>query len=253
MEWNANQYIKFEKERTQPSIDLIEKINFSPKSILDMGCGPGNSTSLLYGRFENSEITGIDISENMLKKARESYPYINFEKINIETELGKLRSYDLIFSNACLHWIPNHERLYESIFEKLNAGGMLAVQMPLVYNAEFYKLLKNFVKKEKWVKLSEIKNFHIPSPGRIYDILSLYSLEITMWETTYYHIVPSAEYVVEWYKGSGLKPYLDMLSKEESTEFLKELTSEIEKTYSTQPDNSVILKMPRLFFTATKY
>lgn len=188
----------------------------------------------------------------MLKKARENYPYITFERINVETEFDKQENFDLIFSNACLHWIPNHENLYKNIFEKLNKGGMFAVQMPLVHDAEFYILLNQFLKKEKWKKLSKIKNFHIPSTRKIYDILTLYSKEITMWETTYYHIVPNAKYVVEWYKGSGLKPYLDVLSKEEYTEFLDELNLEIEQNFFVQSDNSVILKMPRLFFTATK-
>lgn len=250
-EWNAEQYMKFARERTQPSVDLISRLDFSPRSILDIGCGPGNSTAMLKDRFPNAKILGVDSSDNMLKKARESYPELEFKKCFVPDGLSALGKFDLIFSNACLHWIPDHEALLPKLIEKLNDGGRLAVQMPLVQYAPFYKTLSELV-EDKWQKLSKIKNFHNLLPDETYDILSTASLDITMWETTYYHIVSSCEGVIDWYKGSGLRPYLDALNEDEQKKFLSDLLCAIKEKYHIAPDGSVILKMPRLFFVAVK-
>lgn len=250
-EWNAEQYMKFAKERTQPSVDLINRLDFSPRSVLDIGCGPGNSTAMLKDRFPDAKILGVDSSDNMLKKARESHPDLEFEKCFVPDGLSALDSFDLIFSNACLHWIPEHKVLLPKLIEKLNDGGELAVQMPLVQYAPFYKTLGDLV-KNKWQKLSKIKNFHNLLPDETYDILSKASRDITMWDTTYYHIVPSCEGVIDWYKGSGLRPYLDALNEDEQQKFLSDLLDAIKEKYHITPDGSVILKMPRLFFVAVK-
>lgn len=250
--WNSKQYIKFEKERTQPSVDLIHKIDITPKTVLDIGCGPGNSTNQLYKYFPKADILGIDSSDNMLEKANKSYADLKFKKCTIPDELDEIGSFDLIFSNACLHWIPDHSNLFPMLMDKLNIGGVLAVQMPLIQNAMFYETLNKFVTRKKWNKLQNLNIFYNLPPNALYDILSEVSSDITMWDTTYYHIVPSHKSVIDWYKGSGLRPYLNQLTPSEQDEFLSELLDEIKNTFPTQADNSVILKMPRLFFTAKK-
>lgn len=251
-DWNSTQYTKFEKERTQPSIDLINRIDISPKYIIDIGCGPGNSTNQLYKRFPKSEILGIDSSDNMLIRAKSTYPDMKFQKCVIPDELDSFGTFDLIFSNACLHWIPEHKSLLPKLMNKLNDGGMLAVQMPLVQTAMFYKALNKLVLNDKWKKLRDIHNFHNLSPNETYDILSDTAKDVSMWETTYYHILPSHNSIIDWYKGSGLRPYLNMLDEAEKSEFLSELLDKIKNIFVIQADNSVILKMPRLFFTASK-
>ncbi len=251
-DWNSNQYTKFEKERTLPSIDLINRINITPESILDIGCGPGNSTNQLYEHFSDADILGIDNSDNMLSKAKKTYPHLKFNKCFVPDELDNMGSYDLIFSNACLHWIPDHKNLFPRIMNKLNHGGIFAVQMPLVQDAMFYKVLNTLISQNKWKKLNAIQNFHNLTPNETYDVLSEISKEISMWETTYYHIVPSYISVIDWYKGSGLRPYLEMLDSTEQTEFLNELLEMIKNNYPVQADGCVILKMPRLFFTAIR-
>lgn len=250
--WDANQYTKFENERTQPSIDLIRHINIAPESIIDIGCGPGNSTNQLKTFFPNARILGIDNSDNMLNKAKNSYKDLSFKKCNIPDDLVELENCDLIFSNACLHWIPNHADLLPRLTDKLNNGGMLAVQMPYVQNALFYKLLDALISTDKWQKLSGHAIFHNLLPNEYYDILSKLSKNVTMWETTYYHVVPSHDAVIDWYSGSGLRVYLDMLSQSEKEEFLTDLKKAVKNNFPIQKDNSVILKMPRFFFTVTK-
>lgn len=249
-EWNSEQYIKFKKERTQPSIDLINRIDIRPQSILDIGCGPGNSTNRLKLSFPNADIIGIDSSDNMLSEAISSYPELHFEKAAVPGCLDKLKAFDLIFSNACLHWVSDHEALLPALLKKLTPGGVLAVQMPLVQNAPFYKLLNELTAEYKWRTLSDISIFHNPSPEAAYDILSAHTSNITMWESTYYHVLPTAASVIDWYSGSGLRPYLERLSTDKREEFLSELLAKVNNAYSPQADNRVILKMPRLFYLA---
>lgn len=251
-DWDSVQYTKFERERTQPSADLINRLHIRPSSILDIGCGPGNSTAQLFRRFPEADILGIDISDNMLEKAAKSYPEMKFMKCLVPDELESLGKFDLIFSNACLHWIPDHKNLLPKLIEKLNDGGVLAVQMPLVQNAMFYHELNALVSDGKWKKLCAIQNFHSLSPEETYDILCSASSEVEMWDTSYYHIVPSHSSVIDWYKGSGLRPYLEALDEAEKTELLSDLLERIKKSYPVQADGKIILKMPRLFFTAVK-
>lgn len=251
-EWDSGQYMKFEKERTQPSVDLINRIDIVPKSILDIGCGSGNSTNALHMRFRDCDILGVDSSDNMLDRAKSTYKNLNFEKCNIPDELDKLGRFDLIFSNACLHWIPNHKELLPRIMNKLNAGGMLAVQIPLTQNAPFYRALNNLISKNEWKKLKDVHIFNSLTPNEYYDILSELSESTVMWETAYYHVLTSHDDIIEWYGGTGLKAYSEMLGAEERDEFLSEVLQMTKETFPMQADNSVILKMPRLFYTAVK-
>ena len=134
-DWSAEQYLKFEKERTQPVVDLLHRMDGEPSSILDVGCGPGNSTHQLAQRFPCAEIVGVDSSEDMLRRAREQYPDLRFERRLVPDGLDADKHWDVIFSNACLHWIPHHETLLPRLMERLHPQGVLAVQMPLVQRA----------------------------------------------------------------------------------------------------------------------
>lgn len=214
-DWNSNQYMKFKNERTQPSVDLINRISYlDPQNILDIGCGPGNSTFALKNHFKNADIIGVDYSENMLEKAKTSYPDMTFEKCNVPSGLENYeQKFDLIFSNACIHWIDNQEELIYKIFDKLNPNGVLAVQIPLIQKAPFYEILYRLVKTEKWKKLSIIHNFHNLLPEEYYDLFCKLNCDFSIWQTTYYHIVQSHMGVIEWYKGSGLRHILICFQK----------------------------------------
>lgn len=252
-DWNSNQYLKFEKERTQPSADLISRLSdINPSRVLDIGCGPGNSTNLLVKRFKNAEILGVDSSDNMLEKAKATYPDFSFKKCILPNDFDKIDGkFDLIFSNACIHWIKDQELLIKSAFDKLEVGGIFAVQIPFIQNAPFYKMLYKFI-DEKWQKLSSIRNFHNLLPEEYYDLLGSLSQDFSIWETTYYHTVSSSDGVIEWYKGSGLAPYLDKLNADEKQEFLAELKVLCKQNYPERKNGNIILKMPRMFFVAKK-
>lgn len=251
--WNSNQYMKFGNERTQPSQDLISRLKINPKSILDIGCGPGNSTNALAERFCDAHIIGIDSSQNMLDSANAAYPRLDFRKCRIPDELDCIDGkFDLVFSNACIQWIPNHDRLLSALMNKLTEGGMLAVQIPMTQEAPFYKILTDTVVHGKWEKLKKVRDFYNLVPEQYYDLLCDISSSFDIWHTTYFHTVNGEDGVLDWYRGSGLRPYLDALDETERDEFLAVLRKRIEIQYPIRRNRKVILKMPRLFFTALK-
>ena len=130
--WNANQYQKFEAQRTLPAMDLARAIPLSMvKSCLDVGCGIGNSTAVLQQQFPEAQILGVDSSENMLQTAKNEHPQAEYQLLDAGTELPRLnRTFDVVFSNACIQWIPQQNQILSDMMGLLNPGGVLAVQIP---------------------------------------------------------------------------------------------------------------------------
>lgn len=246
------QYLKFAKERKQPCIDLINRLDGEYKTILDLGCGPGNSTANLRSKYKLSEVIGMDIDDNMLAKARSDYKDINFIKGSIPQSLDIFENkFDLIFSNACIHWIENQKELISKVHDKLIDNGVFAVQIPITQKSKFYTMLNSLI-IQKWNKLKDINNFfNLNEEGYYNELIKKFS-EVTIWTTDYYHILPDKKSIIEWYLGSGLRPYLDILSDEEKTLFLNDLEDVIIKNYKALEDNRVFLIMPRLFFIAKR-
>lgn len=250
--WDSSQYLKFAEERKQPSRDLIARLSGEYQRILDLGCGPGNSTAVLQARFPEAEIIGFDSDENMIRKARADHPDIEFIRGSAPGDLSRLPgTFDLAFSNACIHWIPDQRELILAVSDMLNACGAFAAQLPLTDEAKFYKTLYRLI-AENWHKIAGIHNFHNLDQTGYYNELSRYFQDISIWETDYYHILQERKDVIEWYRGSGLRPYLAALSGQEQEEFIRDLSGAIDRSYPLLDDGRVFLVMPRLFFIARK-
>lgn len=255
MKWNADQYGKFERERTLPARDLADAIDIvNPEKIIDIGCGIGNSTEFLKMKFPNADIVGADLSEEMLESARKNHPDLKFIKLDASCDLQKLDcKYDIVFSNACIQWIPDHRQLLKNMLGLLNKGGVLAVQTPLQSKHPMHRIIKDIAKSEKWSKkLSSEREFHNLTEEEYFDILSELSSDFRIWETVYYHRMPSHQSIIEWYKGTGLRPYLNQLSDRDARDFEGEVLKEAGKEYSIQNSGDIIFRFPRLFFTAVK-
>ena len=152
LDWNPDLYLKFEKERTLPAKDLISRIEIvNPKRILDIGCGSGNSTHELKKRWPNAEIVGIDNSKSMVEKARSLYDDTKFILMDATEDLSPLGKFDIVFSNAAIQRIPDHENLIKSFYDLLNDKGVLAIQLPLIDEVEAQKALYEleYIKKYK--------------------------------------------------------------------------------------------------------
>lgn len=254
-DWSAAQYSKFEEERTLPAIELANAVRKTQvRTILDVGCGIGNSTAVLANRFPGAAITGIDNSDDMLAAARKSYPGIGFRKLDAETELQNLKSrYDIVFSNACLQWIPNHRPLLKNLFSLLEEDGILAVQIPQQAKHPVHGILTSLSESEKWKqKISTVRKYNNLSEAEYFDILSELTDNFRIWETTYFFSMPSHESLVEWYKGTGLRPYLKQLSPEDQEEYLQDFLQCLKELYPLQKSGKIIFRFPRLFFLAQK-
>lgn len=254
MDWDSKQYLKFKAQRTQPAIDLANRIRLdNPERILDIGCGPGNSTKVLADRFPNAYILGVDNSDEMITAAKKNYPDLEFEKCDAGTELSQFdKSFDVVFSNACIQWVPDHRNLILSMLNVLrNSNGVLAIQVPMNFNEPIHLIIDELAASRKWkdyFRFSQI--YYTLSPGEYFDILSELSGDFDIWETIYYHVMKSHQDILEWYKGTGLRPYLDVLPDDKKAEFEKDFLDKLVQRYPRQKNGEIIFRFPRFFFTA---
>lgn len=254
-EWNSTQYLKFKNERTQSAIDLAKKIEHkNPKSIIDIGCGPGNSTAVLKENFKNAEILGIDSSEDMINKAKSEYDYLDFMLFDVQDDLKNIgRKFDVVFSNACIQWIPKHRNLIKRLMNLLNAGGVLAVQIPYNYEQPIHKIIFKVSNSEKWKNKFKVRRpMCILTENEYFDLLSEISNDFSIWQTTYFHRIKSYGDLIEWYRGTGLRPYLELLDDLEKKEFENEILLEVKRCYPQQKNGEIIFRFPRLFFMVKK-
>ncbi len=253
--WNAAQYLHFEQQRMRPAIDLAMRIPLSsPEKIIDIGCGDGNSTHVLSRRFPNAQLIGVDKSAENLEKAREKYHELSFDTLDPQTDLPTQDTdYDIVFSSACLQWIPDHPTMIRNMLKMLKPGGVLAVQLPMNDGEPIHKSIMRLVETPRWREnfLRPRPLYHL-SPSTYYDLLAENAEESHMWQTTYFHHMESAEALVEWYKTAGLKPYLDALHPQKHDDFLADVLKEVKRTYHPQKDGTIMFRFPRLFFVAIR-
>ncbi|MFA6009825.1 MAG: methyltransferase domain-containing protein [Desulfobacteraceae bacterium] len=149
-DWQPDLYLQFKSERTQPSIDLVSRINqVEPKRIIDIGCGPGNSTQILAQKWPKSKIVGIDSSASMIEKAKQDYPNQEWVIANVSSYESEMK-FDLVFSNAVIQWIPNHEELLIKFHNLLSDEGVVAVQVPQFWDMPLGKIIDNIANDAHW-------------------------------------------------------------------------------------------------------
>jgi trans-aconitate 2-methyltransferase len=253
-DWNPDLYLRFGKERIQPSIDLVSRIKIDyPSKIIDIGCGPGNSTQVLVQRWPHSNIIGIDNSPAMIEKAKKDYPHQNWEIL----DAGKDKfpdTYDIIFSNATIQWIPDHEALINKLFSCLNKKGIIAIQIPMFWDMPLGKAIESISRGDRWRSSTKgvFEMFTIHSYYFYFDQLSHASSEIDIWETDYMHIMDSHSSILEMIKSSGLRPFLERLESEnDKKDFEAQVLQQIIKDYPKQKNGKVIFPFKRLFFIAS--
>lgn len=260
MTWSAKQYLAFEDERNRPIRDLLYAVPVvQVRTAIDIGCGPGNSTELLAARFPQARVSGIDSSQDMIATARKRLPAVDFELQDIETWVGqgaRASSFDAILANAVLQWVPNHAQLLPALIERLVPQGWLAVQMPDNLGEPAQLLMREIAHSGPWsgkfAAAAEVR-VRIESPDWYYRHLrSSGCTRVDVWRTTYHHPLAGAAGIVEWFKGSGLRPFLDPLTPAERAEYLARYTAAIETTYPALPDGTVVLPFPRLFIVAVR-
>ncbi|HVV68439.1 MAG TPA: trans-aconitate 2-methyltransferase [Gammaproteobacteria bacterium] len=250
--WNPKQYLKFFNQRTRPCQDLARSVQIEdPQKIIDLGCGPGNSTQVLMECWPNAVITGLDSSEQMIMEARKLYPKGQWLQADIAS-WTPLETYDIVFSNAALQWVSEHERVLPHLLQQVKPGGALAFQVPANINATAHQLMRDLAASKHWRKHfhQPIREWYVHPPAFYYDVLSPHASHIELWRSEYFHAMSGPEAIVEWYKGSGLRPFLDLLPEDKQDSFLQGYLQLIAKAYPRQANGQVLFPFLRLFVIA---
>ena len=251
--WDAGQYLRFADERTRPAFDLLARIDLAaPRRIIDLGCGPGNSTGLLRERWPEAAITGLDSSPEMLDAARRDHPGIEFIGGDI-ARWAPAEPYDLVFSSAALQWVSDHEGLVPRLLDAVAADGILAVQMPRNHDFATHALMRQVAAEGPWCdRLADARD---PSPVKppefYYDRLAPLSRRLVLWETNYIQVMDGIGAIIAWLHGTGLRPFLARLDEREQSLFLERYAALLAGAFPVQTDGKVLLPYPRLFFIAT--
>ena len=251
--WDPGQYLKFTDHRLRPALDLMARITLeAPRLIYDLGCGPGNITRLLAERWPEAAVTGVDSSAAMLAKARMETANIAFEQADIG-HWSPPAPADLLFSNATLHWLDDHAALLPRLAAQLAPGGVLAIQMPDNRRSPSHLLMDEAAAAGPWRgKLSRLRPVYgaMQAPDAYYRMLAPVARQLDIWETTYLHVLEGDNPVVEWTKGTALRPYLDALVEPERGAFLAAYAARIAAAYPRQPDGRTLLPFRRIFIVA---
>jgi trans-aconitate 2-methyltransferase len=250
MDWDPAQYAKFSDHRTRPALDLLARIPpaASVNVVVDLGCGTGNITEHIAQRWPAARIIGVDGSREMLAVAQARLPAIAW----VSADLSRWSAdggADIIYSNAALHWLPDHTTLFPHLARQLREGGVLAVQMPRNFGAPTHVIANEVAAMRQWsAKLIHlIKPPPVHEPAHYYDLMCDYFARVELWETEYIQVLTGADPVLEWIKGSWLRQFLERLDADEITAFERAYAERVALAYPRRPDGTTILPFRRLF------
>jgi len=252
-DWSPAAYLKFEDERTRPARDLLAQVPLTaPRRVVDMGCGPGNSTELLVARFAAAEVIGLDNSPGMLAEATRRVPGARFGTADAGAWVPEAGT-DLVFANAIYQWVPEHLAVLPRVVAALPEGGVLAVQMPDNMAEPSHVLMREVAASGPWAeRLSDAARLPLPPVATYYDALRPAARRVEIWHSIYNHALAGPEAIVEWVKSTGLRPFVDPLSADEREHFLGRYLERIAEAYPRRSDGRVLLRFPRLFIVAVR-
>jgi trans-aconitate 2-methyltransferase len=254
MSWNPEQYLKFADHRLRPAIDLLNRVDVAdPSVVYDLGCGAGNVTRLLRARWPRARIVGVDSSPEMLERARTALPEVEWVRRDL-TSWTPDQPADVIFSNATLHWLDDHQALFPRLLGLLRPGGTLAVQMPRNHGAPSHTGMVSTVRSGPWAARLEktLRESPVRPPAFYWDVLCGRGAALDVWETEYLHVLQGEAPVVQWTMGTALKPLLDALDEPDRVAFLAEYARRMAEAYPRRSDGATLFPFRRLFLIAKK-
>lgn len=253
--WSPSHYLRFEDERTRPPRDLLARVPLvGATCVVDIGCGPANSTELLGERFPGARIVGLDSSPDMLDAARQRMPHATFVEADIARWTPN-EPVDLLFANAVLQWVPNHLDVLARLLDGLPEGAVLAIQVPDNFSEPSHRLMHEIAISGTWkdrLASAKAERDVIPSPAGYYDRLTPLAAKIDIWHTLYNHPLEGPDAIADMFASTGLRPYLDRLDEGEKAAFLSEYRRRVAEAYPPLVDGRVLLRFPRLFVVAVR-
>jgi len=252
MAWDPKTYLSFGAERTRPAAELLARVPTKMAArVADLGCGPGNSTALLRARWPEAEIDAIDSSVEMLSEARAS----GLDARLIEADIARWTPqapYDVIYSNAALQWLGNHDVLFPRLLTFLRPSGVLAVQVPRNSDELCDRIIRQAISDPRWAaKLKGVRDFwNVRPPETYYDLLAGQTRSLDLWETRYFHLLEGDDAVFRWSIGTGLRPFASALDSPLREEFLEHCRRLLGAAYPMRPSGQTIHRFLRLFLVA---
>ncbi|NJC41766.1 trans-aconitate 2-methyltransferase [Brevundimonas alba] len=254
--WDPLQYSRFERERDRAAHDLLARLpeQLEAAEIWDLGCGAGQHAVALRRRWPEAKVHGLDSSEEMLTAARQS-------EADVEWRLGDIadwrpeRPVDLIFANASLHWLSDHEALFRRLTATLAPGGVIAVQMPMAWETRHHALMREIAEQGSWAgALAGVETVApLLEPEQYYAVLAEACEAVDVWSTSYLQALTGPDAVLEWMKGTALRPYLAVLTDPVmQAAFLDALGGRLSAAFPQRDDGVTLLPFPRLFLVARK-
>jgi trans-aconitate 2-methyltransferase len=254
-DWNPEHYLKYEKERGRPALDLIARVGLErPARIIDIGCGSGNSTLLLKKRYPGADIMGLDYSPAMIERAKTVSDCIHWVQGDASGDLSALGLFDLVFSNAAIQWIPGHESLLPNLFGLLRKGGVLAVQVPRFEQMPVHDVMRDVALSPRWA--GYFANFddgmHSYGVEAYGNILSSLTSDFELWMTDYFHLLENDGAIIDFIGSTGMRPYLGRLPGARHAEYQADVLAGIAGRHDHLADGRVLFGFKRLFLRAVR-
>jgi trans-aconitate 2-methyltransferase len=247
--WDPKTYLAYGTERTRPVGELLARVPANtPKRVVDLGCGPGNSTAALAARWPEADIEGVDSSAEMLDEARRSRVRARWTLADIST-WGPREKFDVIFSNATFHWIPDHRALLPRLLSFVTNGGTIAFQMPQNFSEPCHALMHEIAAYGPWAaKIAHVRDMAgVLEPEAYFAILEPHCVQTDIWETRYAQTLVGEDAVYRWMTGTALRPYANALEGEEREAFLAEYRRRVGKVYPQRESGVTLFPFRRLF------
>jgi trans-aconitate 2-methyltransferase len=235
-------------------LDLLLHIDHAaPRFVYDLGCGAGNVTRFLADRWPQAQVTGVDDSTEMLAQATRDVPTVTWVNQNLDVWAPTVPA-DVIYSNAALHWLPQHEDLFPRLFGQLAAGGVLAVQMPDNFQAPSHTSIADVVRSGPWRHTLEplLRPNPVGAPAFYHRLLAPHAKAVDIWTTEYLQVLTGPDPVKEWTKGTWLRPFLDALDGAQRADFEARYAAHVAHAYPPQQDGKTLFPFRRLFIVVGK-
>lgn len=249
--WDPDRYLAYADERGRPFVDLLARVPAEmPKVVVDLGCGPGNLTSLLADRWPGADITGVDSSAEMIEAARE-VDGVTWEVADLRDWARHDATVDVLVSNATLQWLPDHLELLPRLVDQVAPGGWFAFQVPGNFDEPSHTLRSDVADRAPYAE--HVRDVAVPAshePADYLRVLLDLGCEADVWETTYVHVLTGPDPVFDWVSGTGARPTIQALPEGLREDFEDEFRALLREAYPADPAGRVMMPFRRIFAVA---